>query len=100
MATYKELLAQQEALNRQIEEARVNEVSSAIEQVRKLVADYGLTTKDVFPSSQKERTATKSTRKGSTVAAKYRDPISGSTWSGRGLAPKWLQGKNKEDFLI
>ena len=36
----------------------------------------------------------------SKVAAKYRDPVSGKEWSGRGLAPKWLQGKNKADYLI
>ncbi|NML87423.1 H-NS family nucleoid-associated regulatory protein [Polaromonas sp.] len=36
----------------------------------------------------------------SKVAAKYRDPITGKEWSGRGLPPKWLQGKNKEQFLI
>jgi DNA-binding protein H-NS len=39
------------------------------------------------------------------VAAKYRDPVSGSTWSGRGIQPKWMksalaEGKNKDDFLI
>lgn len=34
------------------------------------------------------------------VSAKYRDPISGKDWSGRGLAPKWISGKNKEDYLI
>jgi DNA-binding protein H-NS len=31
---------------------------------------------------------------------KYQDPVSGSQWTGRGRAPKWLEGKNKEDFLI
>lgn len=99
MATYKELLAQQDALARQIEEARVNEVSSAIEQVKKLVEDYALTASDIFAPTSKTR-ATKGKLKGSTVAPKYRDPITGTTWTGRGLAPKWLQGKNKEDFLI
>jgi DNA-binding protein H-NS len=40
-----------------------------------------------------------------TVAAKYRHPRTGETWTGRGKMPKWLQaevntGKRKEDFLI
>lgn len=35
----------------------------------------------------------------------YHDPQSGATWSGRGLAPKWLTEKEKagakrEEFLI
>src|SRR4051812_9484754 len=102
MATYKELLAQHEALTQQVEAARVKEISSAIEEVKKLVEDYGLTAKDIFGSSARAPKSRegKSLRKGSTVAPKYKDPISGSTWSGRGLAPKWLAGKKKEDYLI
>jgi DNA-binding protein H-NS len=34
------------------------------------------------------------------VAAKYRDPNSGQTWTGRGRSPKWLEGKDKKQFLI
>ena len=99
MATYKELLAQQEELALKIEEARFTELSVAIEQVKQLVQDFGLTSKDIFGSSTKTREA-KVARKGSPVPAKYKDPMSGNTWSGRGLAPKWLKGKNKEGFLI
>jgi len=39
------------------------------------------------------------------VAAKYRHPDTGDTWSGRGKAPRWLvaaesEGKSRESFLI
>ena len=39
------------------------------------------------------------------VRAKYRDPHSGTTWSGRGKMPRWMvplieQGAKREDFLI
>ncbi|NCV86322.1 MAG: H-NS histone family protein, partial [Oxalobacteraceae bacterium] len=39
------------------------------------------------------------------VLPKYRDEVSGQTWTGRGKPPLWLkamldQGKTKEDFLI
>lgn len=39
------------------------------------------------------------------VAAKYRHPTTGETWSGRGGTVRWLAeeikaGKKKEDFLI
>ena len=39
------------------------------------------------------------------VAAKYRNPETGETWSGRGLQPKWLQiqigrGKSVSDFAV
>jgi len=42
--------------------------------------------------------ATKST--GNKVAPKYRDPVSGNTWTGRGKAPKWIEGKDRAPFLI
>lgn len=31
---------------------------------------------------------------------KYRDPQTGKTWSGRGRIPKWIEGKDRENFLI
>ncbi len=34
------------------------------------------------------------------VAAKYRDPVSGMEWSGRGMSPKWIGSRDKNDFLI
>lgn len=96
MATLKELLAQQEALSKQIEETRAAAKSAAIEQVRQLIADNELTASDVFGSG---KSAGKKKATG-TVAIKYRDPQSGKTWTGRGKAPRWLDGKNKDDFLV
>lgn len=97
-SSLKELLAQREALEAKITELRAAELSDAVSKVRAIIDEYGLTPDDVFT-----RTSSAKTRKTSTatkVAAKYRDPISGKTWSGRGLQPKFLAGKNKEDFLI
>jgi len=34
------------------------------------------------------------------VAAKYRDPVTGAEWSGRGRRPAAFVGKNLEDFKI
>lgn len=96
MATYKELLKQQEALALQIEEARKREIADAVEQVRALVNDYGLTQQDVFPSGRKSG----KTSAGTKVAPKYRDPATGQTWTGRGKAPKWIEGRDRGQFLI
>jgi DNA-binding protein H-NS len=95
MATLKELIEQKEALDAQIEAARNAELSGAIAQIRALMAEYQLTPADILGVSAK----TPKTRN-SPVAPKYRDPISGATWSGRGRSPAWLQGRNKEEFLI
>ena len=97
MATLQELIAQKEALEKLIQDTRHTELAEAINKVKGLIADFGLTQEDIFGAV---RGAKKPKTEGSKVAAKYRDPISGKEWSGRGLAPKWLQGREKADFLI
>jgi len=98
MTTLQELIAQKEALEAQIAAQRSQQLAEAIAQAKALVAAHGLTAEDIFGGAVRR---TKSSDKpASKVAAKYRDPITGATWSGRGLAPKWLAGKNKEDFAI
>ena len=96
MATYKELLQQQQALTLQIEEARKRELADAVAQVRKLIAEYGLTAQDVFPSGRKSA----GSRAGGKVPPKYRDPATGQTWTGRGKVPNWIDGKDRTQFLI
>lgn len=98
MTTLKDLIAQKEALENQITQLRHTELAAAIAQVKALVQEHGLTVEDVFGGvARRAKTSEKVTNK---VAAKYRDPVTGNTWSGRGLAPKWLAGKNKADYLI
>lgn len=96
-ASLKELLAQREALEKAIADARQNEISAAVTKVRELIAEYGLTAQDVFPGRAGRAAAGKPTSK---VAAKYRDPATGQTWTGRGKAPKWIDGKDRQQFLI
>ena len=96
--SYKDLLQQREALEKAIANAREREVSDAVSKVRALVAEYGLTPHDVFPSGRSSKAAgSKTTAK---VAPKYRDPATGQTWTGRGKAPKWIDGKDRAAFAI
>ena len=97
MATYKELLKQQEALAIQIEAAPKSEIADAVAKVRAVIEEYGLSAADVFPSGR--RTA-RAPRAGSKVPPKYRDPATGQTWTGRGKEPKWIEGKDRTPFLI
>ena len=57
MATYQELLKQQAALSVQIEEARKREIADAVSRARQIVAEYGLTEKDVFPAGRRSPVA-------------------------------------------
>ncbi len=95
--SYKELLAQRDALEQAIAQARQNEISSAVAKVRELVAEYGLTAQDIFPGRGAKSGAAKTASK---VAAKYRDAETGQTWTGRGKAPKWIEGKDRTPFVI
>jgi DNA-binding protein H-NS len=96
MATLQELIAQKEALEQQIQEQRQAELSDAVGKVKALIAEHGLTQEDIFGGARakKEKVAGDKPK----VPAKYRDPVSGKEWSGRGLTPKWLQGRDKTDF--
>ena len=94
----KELLQQREALEKAIAEARQTEISAAVTKVREIVAEYGLTAQDVFPGRAGKTASPKAS--GSKVAAKYRDPATGQTWTGRGKAPKWIEGQDRTQFLI
>ncbi len=95
MSSYKELLQQREALEKQIADARQREISQTVSQIRALIAEFGLTAQDVFPTGRG-----RSASAGSKVAPKYRDPETGSTWTGRGKAPRWIDGKDRTKFLI
>ena len=100
-----ELVAQRDALERKIRALESAAKAEAISAVQKLMAEYGLTVADLAAKIS-ARSAPKSTATaGRKIAAKYRDPVSGLTWSGRGLKPRWLSaalgdGKSVEDFSI
>lgn len=95
MPSYKELVKQREALDQQISQARQQEMSGAVAQVRALVAEFGLTAQDVFPSGR-----AKSATSGTKVAPKYRNPATGQTWTGRGKPPRWIQDQDRQQFAI
>ncbi|TDF64153.1 H-NS histone family protein [Cupriavidus sp. L7L] len=102
MATYKQLLAEKEALEAKLNEVRATEVADVIDKIRELMTEYGLTAEDIMPRRRRGRpagSAGKAAASGSTLPPKYMDPKTGKTWSGRGRAPAWL-GKRPERFLI
>lgn len=92
---YKELLAQRDALQAQINEVLQKEKAGAIAQAREIVANFGLTASDVFTAVRRT-----SSVKGSTVPPKYRNPTTGETWTGRGKAPSWIRDEDREKFAI
>ncbi|KVL46535.1 H-NS histone [Burkholderia diffusa] len=95
MATYQELKAKAEALLVQAEEARQAELETVLEEVRARIQEYGLTPEQLF-GRKRARGANGS----QPATAKYQDPKTGKTWSGRGREPSWIKGKKRDRFLI
>ncbi|CAB3701734.1 H-NS histone family protein [Paraburkholderia rhynchosiae] len=94
MASYKQLTAQLEKLHKEVAAAREKEIAAAIADIKQKIAEYDLSAEELgFASS---RTVARKTPS----VAKYRNPKTGETWSGRGRAPAWLAGKNRERFRI
>ena len=94
--SYKELMAQREALEQQIQAARKAELAEAVSKVRSIVEEYSLTAEDVFAPVRGRR----KNSSGQKVEAKYRNPATGDTWTGRGKAPKWIANEDRQKFLI
>jgi len=97
-----DLLAKKAELEQQIIDIQREERASAISQVKSLMAQHGLTLADL---NARPPASTPKARSGGKVPAKYRDPATGQTWSGRGLHPKWLRqaleaGAKLTDFAL
>lgn len=104
MSNLADLIAQKAALEQKIAEARREARAGAIAQIKSLMAEHGLTLADLGSKASVPASG-KPARKGGKVPAKYRDPATGTTWSGRGLHPKWLKaalanGRKLSDFAL
>ncbi len=67
-----------------------NESKQALAQVKQIIDKFGFTAEQVFSETKARAQA----------AAKYRNPETGKTWSGRGREPKWFNNKERDKFLI
>lgn len=102
MPTLQELLAQRAELENRIATMQREERAAAIDKIRELMTQHGLGVADLSEKPAATRSAKSA---GTKVAAKYRDPATGDSWTGRGLRPKWLvaalaAGRSLEDFAV
>lgn len=95
MSTYEELIKQRNALDAQIKEVKDREKSEAVVKVKLLIDQHQLTAADLF---NKKTSINRSN--GQKVPPKYCNPATGETWTGRGKAPKWIDGKDRQSYLI
>lgn len=106
MSSYKELLAQREKLEREMEEMRLAEIEQVIANVKDLVQVYQLSPLDLGFTRKEllEAASGKGSRQGggtkTALPPKYRNPDTGQTWSGRGRMPLWMSPETAEKFAI
>ena len=91
------------ALQAQETEIKTREFNEKVVMIKETMASYGITLEDIQGKSLKAPKAT-SAKSANPAPAKYRGP-NGESWSGRGLAPKWLtaliaDGHSKDEYLI
>lgn len=84
-----------------------DEVSGVIERMRTAIEHYGLTAADLGfgagAGTRKSKASAGVPTKTGLMAgvAKYRDPSTGKTWTGRGKPPNWIaSAADREAFLI
>lgn len=82
MASYQEIMNQIEALKVEAEAARKRELAGAIAEIKRMMAKHHITPADLGIPDRAPKNRIRGT-------AKYRDPASGRTWSGRGRRPAW-----------
>ncbi|CAD6558340.1 hypothetical protein LMG28727_06602 [Paraburkholderia kirstenboschensis] len=78
--------------HKQLAEAKERDTRLVLNEIVQKMGEYGI--------SVTELTGRKPSVQPNELAAKYRDPVSGSAWSGRGRAPAWTAGKDRNEFLV
>lgn len=101
--SYNDLLAQREEIDRQLKLAKEREKSVVIKEMKDQIQKYDLTAEDLFSLHRSRRIAGSASGEvapSRKAIAKFKDPESGATWSGRGKSPLWIREKDREPFLI
>lgn len=93
MTTYQEMQRELEQLHQQSAQARLAEKAAVLAKIRALIVEHELLPSDLgFDDAPKRHPAS--------ATAKYRDPATGATWSGRGRPPRWLAGQDRAKFAV
>ena len=117
MTSYAQIKARIAKLEKEAEQVLRKEAVKAIDTIKKIMEKYQLTLADLGDSlsgngvgngrrgrKPKANAAKKPKAAGQKAAAKYLNPKTGETWSGRGRSPAWIRdalASGKQDkFLI
>lgn len=111
MSDYQSLLARKaqlehesKLLEEQLDAARKAAKQETIAKIRALMQEGGIEIADLGVA-RRIQSATGHKSAGKPVAIKYRNTVTGETWTGRGLQPKWITaaiaaGKTIDEFKV
>ena len=113
MSTLEQLQEKMKKLQVQADMLIVKKAQAAVDQIRKIMLEHGLTTLDIEANAKAKREAKAANGSTSNVKTKvakslksgtppkYQHPKTGATWTGHGRAPAWIAGaKDRAKFLI
>jgi DNA-binding protein H-NS len=103
-----ELIALREKIDGEIATKREADRDATRQQIIAIATEAGYTIEELFAVGKRAASAPKAIKSAdgrSKVAPKYQDPLTGTTWTGRGKRPKWMQaamasGQSQESLLI
>jgi DNA-binding protein H-NS len=93
--SYQSLLADLEKIKVDIDVVREREARLLAGRVLMLLQESGVDLQAILDATNLGRKT-----RGKKIRPKYWDPATGATWSGRGRLPRWLIGKNPDDYVI
>ena len=94
MTTYRELLAAKTELEGRIEQMRKHEVERVIDDIKRQMTEFSISLSDLGEAKRSRHTTV------SRHLPRYRDSVSGATWSGRGRPLGWFRKAEKDRYLI
>jgi DNA-binding protein H-NS len=102
MKTYSDITAEIARLQELADKMRSAEKAGVVGRIREAIAVYGITAADLgLAGSGRSQAGPAKSSKVPMGVAKYRDPASGKSWTGRGKPPNWiLTAKDRTAFLL
>ncbi|MFL9934238.1 H-NS histone family protein [Paraburkholderia sp. RL18-103-BIB-C] len=104
--TLRQLIEQRDAIDAQIADLRAQMYAAKLAEVKATIDEFGFTafelglvkTQHIAPGREHRTFAPQ--HKAAPRPPLYRDPASGQTWAGRGRPPMWIDGENRDEYLI
>ena len=91
-----DLKKQEKAIHQAIFEKEKAEKAEVIKQIVEVFSRYNIPIEELVEALG----GYKVKRRGVKASMKYRDPVTGETWSGRGKEPIWIRDQDRSLYLI